>query len=91
MHAAPSLEPDPHSWRDRANCRGMDVNTFFPEQGKNSTAAKAVCDGCEVTEECWAYGQHQKFGVWGGRGERERRRMRYQRRRSGQGADATFA
>ena len=42
------------SWRDRAACRGMDINLFFiPPSGKNdATAAKNVCATCPVAHPC---------------------------------------
>jgi WhiB family redox-sensing transcriptional regulator len=59
---------------------------FFPERGASTTEAKAVCAGCPVTEDClwFALGATddrvpvQKFGIWGGTSERERRRLRRQ-------------
>ena len=66
-------------WRERANCRGIPVKLFFPERGGFSQEAKACCTGCVVKAECYEYAMTsptQKFGVWGGTSERERRRLR---------------
>ena len=40
-----------------------------------------MCGGCEVKTECLEYAlRHgEKFGIWGGMSERERRRIRRQR------------
>ncbi len=40
-----------------------------------------MCGGCEVRMECLEYAlRHgEKFGIWGGMSERERRRIRRQR------------
>lgn len=64
------------SWRDRAACRGMD-DLFFPEEGHNTLPAKKVCDGCPVVSACLEYALEtgQRYGVWGGTSEKERKRM----------------
>lgn len=71
-------------WRDRARCIGMDFDLFFPARGASTFEAKAVCEGCAVRAECleFALETDQKFGIWGGTSERERRRMRRLRRAS---------
>jgi WhiB family redox-sensing transcriptional regulator len=68
-------------WQERANCLGVDPDLFFPERGASTKEAKAVCHGCEVQQECLEYAlRHgEKFGIWGGMSERERRRIRRQR------------
>jgi WhiB family redox-sensing transcriptional regulator len=42
-----------------------------------------VCEGCTVTEPCLEYALEQRIehGVWGGCSERQRRRIRRERRR----------
>jgi WhiB family redox-sensing transcriptional regulator len=69
-------------WRMLANCNGVDPDLFFPERGQSTDEAKAVCAGCEVRVECleFALVHGEKFGIWGGASERERRRMRKARR-----------
>ena len=68
-------------WQERANCLGVDPNLFFPERGASTREAKAVCKGCEVRDDCleYALANGEKFGIWGGLSERERRRVRRQR------------
>jgi WhiB family redox-sensing transcriptional regulator len=68
-------------WQERANCLGVDPDLFFPERGASTREAKGVCKGCEVRLECleYALAQGEKFGIWGGLSERERRRVRRQR------------
>jgi len=65
-------------WRGEAACRGMDASVFFPETGGNETAqvAKAICAQCTVRNDCLEAGLHDKFGIWGGTTEAERRRLR---------------
>jgi WhiB family redox-sensing transcriptional regulator len=69
------------SWRKFANCLGVDPDLFFPERGASTKEAKGVCLGCEVRLDCleFALQNGEKFGIWGGLSERERRRLRRQR------------
>ena len=65
-------------WYGQANCRGIDTELFFPERGVPAAQAKAVCAGCVVRDACLEYAlqNHERFGIWGGLSERERRRVR---------------
>ena len=69
------------AWRDEANCLGMDPDLFFPERGASTREAKEVCRGCTVRSDCleYALSRGEKFGVWAGTSERERRQMRRER------------
>lgn len=75
-------------WRDRANCLGVDTDLFFPARGESTREAKAVCAGCVVRDDCleFALTNAERFGIWGGHSERERRRMRHQRATQARGA-----
>jgi WhiB family redox-sensing transcriptional regulator len=77
----PGLLDAERAWQERANCLGVDPDLFFPERGASTREAKAVCWGCEVRGDCLEYAlRHgEKFGIWGGLSERERRRVRRQR------------
>lgn len=77
---APADEGD-RRWQERANCLGVDPDLFFPERGASTREAKAVCGSCEVRVECLEYAldHAEKFGIWGGLSERERRRLRRER------------
>src|SRR3982074_720444 len=80
-------------WKLKANCMGVDPDLFFPERGMSTREAKEVCRGCVVREDCleYALANGEKFGIWGGLSERERRRLRRQRamaRRAATGATA---
>ena len=72
------------NWQDDANCLGVDPDLFFPERGASTREAKEVCRGCVVRGECleFALQNGEKFGIWGGLSERERRRIRRQRAQS---------
>jgi len=63
-------------------CRGTDPDVFFPDRGESLEPAKQVCAGCVVRDECLEHALRngERFGVWGGTSERERRRIRRQRR-----------
>jgi WhiB family redox-sensing transcriptional regulator len=66
------------SWQTQANCMGVDPDLFFPERGVPNREAVEVCRGCVVREDCldFALANGEKFGIWGGMSERERRRIR---------------
>jgi WhiB family redox-sensing transcriptional regulator len=68
------------SWQDRALCAQTDPEAFFPEKGGSTREAKRVCRSCEVRSECleYALGHDERFGIWGGLSERERRRLKRQ-------------
>jgi WhiB family redox-sensing transcriptional regulator len=72
------------AWQAVGACRGIDPAVFFPDEGDASSAAsaKAICATCPVRTECLeaALVRREKFGVWGGASEAERRRMIRQRR-----------
>jgi WhiB family redox-sensing transcriptional regulator len=65
-------------WRSHANCLGVNAELFFTDRGESTRDAKECCRGCDVRPECLAYAleTRQKFGVWGGLSERERRHER---------------
>ncbi|HAX82922.1 MAG TPA: transcriptional regulator [Actinobacteria bacterium] len=69
------------SWQDGANCTGANADLFFPERGASTRAAKAICRECGVRAACleFAITTGEKFGIWGGMSERERRRVRRER------------
>lgn len=64
-------------WRRDAACSHVDPELFYPEKGGSAAAAKRICEGCPVRAEClvWALERGERFGVWGGLSERERRRL----------------
>lgn len=70
--------PSEHSWQERALCSQTDPEAFFPEKGGSTREAKKICIGCEVRSECLEYAlqNDERFGIWGGLSERERRRLK---------------
>ena len=72
------LEADAQSWQEQALCAETDPEAFFPEKGGSTREAKKICTGCEVKAQCleYALANDERFGIWGGLSERERRRLR---------------
>ena len=70
--------PAADQWQDRALCAQTDPEAFFPEKGGSTREAKKICLGCEVRTECleYALAHDERFGIWGGLSERERRRIK---------------
>ncbi|MEV0868408.1 WhiB family transcriptional regulator [Brachybacterium paraconglomeratum] len=66
------------SWQERALCAQTDPEAFFPEKGGSTREAKKVCISCEVRAECLEYAleNDERFGIWGGLSERERRKLK---------------
>jgi WhiB family transcriptional regulator, redox-sensing transcriptional regulator len=69
---------DQDQWQERALCAQTDPEAFFPEKGGSTREAKRICMGCEVRDECldYALAHDERFGIWGGLSERERRRLK---------------
>lgn len=69
-------------WKQAGSCVGVNPNLFFPERGQSTLEAKEVCRTCVIREACLEYALSavEKHGIWGGMSERERRRIRRQRR-----------
>lgn len=71
------------SWMERAVCRRVDPEVFFPiaaegpELEVQERIAKSVCGGCPVRAEClvWAI-EALPYGIAGGLSEDERARLR---------------
>lgn len=65
-------------WQERALCAQTDPEAFFPEKGGSTREAKRICQGCEVKDMCleYALANDERFGIWGGLSERERRRLK---------------
>jgi WhiB family transcriptional regulator, redox-sensing transcriptional regulator len=66
------------SWQERALCAQTDPEAFFPEKGGSTREAKKVCLACDVRGECleYALANDERFGIWGGLSERERRKLK---------------
>ncbi len=74
-------------WMEQAACTKANPDLFFPEPSPPKAhveAAKAVCRACPVQSQCleFALVNHENVGIWGGKTERERRRIARERRRA---------
>ncbi len=66
------------AWQTDALCAQTDPEAFFPEKGGSTRDAKRICSSCDVRSQCleYALGNDERFGIWGGLSERERRRLK---------------
>jgi WhiB family redox-sensing transcriptional regulator len=66
------------SWQADSLCSQTDPEAFFPEKGGSTRDAKKICGQCTVQNQCLEYAlkNDERFGIWGGLSERERRRLR---------------
>nr|WP_029152956.1 WhiB family transcriptional regulator [Microbacterium gubbeenense] len=72
------------SWQTEALCAQTDPEAFFPEKGGSTRDAKRVCETCDVRAQCleYALANDERFGIWGGLSERERRRLKREQQAS---------
>jgi WhiB family redox-sensing transcriptional regulator len=73
-------EADALAWQADSLCAQTDPEAFFPEKGGSTREAKKICSSCEVRAQCLEYAlqNDERFGIWGGLSERERRKLRKQ-------------
>lgn len=74
----PAQPPEDLTWQDAALCAQADPAEWFPEKGGSSQKAKAICRRCEVQGPCLRYAleRDERFGIFGGASERDRRRLK---------------
>jgi len=77
-NAYDSDDADALAWQADALCAQTDPEAFFPEKGGSTRDAKRICGQCEVKSECLEYAlkNDERFGIWGGLSERERRKLK---------------
>lgn len=65
-------------WASDAKCLNADPDVFFPEKGGSTREAKRICAECPVRVECLEHAltEDERFGIWGGMSERERRKLK---------------
>ena len=80
LETLPANPSPPDHWQDRAACFGIEPDLFFPVSEDEAGAALAFCGGCRIREEClaWALKNGERYGVWGGLTEQQRRRVQRQ-------------
>jgi hypothetical protein len=75
-----TLAITPPAWYEHALCATVDPELFHPEKGGSNAAAKRICAGCDVLEQCRAYALEQPadqlHGIWGGTTAKDRRAIR---------------
>lgn len=73
-----AVEEKTLEWQTDALCAQTDPEAFFPEKGGSTRDAKKICVTCEVRNQCLEYAlrNDERFGIWGGLSERERRKLR---------------
>ena len=76
----PAASTDDIDWQEMARCAEVDGEIFFPEKGGSTKGAKLICAGCEVRDQCLQYAleNDERFGIYGGLSERERRKLKRQ-------------
>lgn len=65
---------------ERAACRDVDPEVFFPTPGESGDQARAVCRPCPLRAACGAWALSQPdilVGVWGAMTAGERRRLKH--------------
>lgn len=76
----PSEQDEEHAlgWQSDALCAQTDPEAFFPEKGGSTRDAKRICASCDVRDQCLEYAlqNDERFGIWGGLSERERRKVK---------------
>jgi WhiB family transcriptional regulator, redox-sensing transcriptional regulator len=67
----------PDVWQERAACYGIDPEVFFPPSEEDAGLALSYCSACGIREMClaWALKNRERYGVWGGLTEQQRRRL----------------
>ncbi|NBW73054.1 MAG: WhiB family transcriptional regulator [Microbacteriaceae bacterium] len=73
-----NADTNPLAWQRDAICSQTDPEAFFPEKGGSTRDAKRICLGCDVKQQCLEYAlqNDERFGIWGGLSERERRKLK---------------
>jgi WhiB family redox-sensing transcriptional regulator len=79
-------------WMDRANCRGVGPELFFPDPGGDGPGsyrfAAGICARCPVIFECRNFalkmesGEKSRHGMWGGLNPAQREDLAAVRRRT---------
>ena len=67
----------PDFWQDQAACYGVDPEVFFPASEDEAGPALSYCRTCSSRIMClaWALKNRERYGVWGGLTEQQRRRL----------------
>lgn len=68
-------------WMSLGSCQNEPPELFFPKRGTDTYIPKRICSTCPVEAQCLEYAldNNMAFGIWGGKSERERRKLRFKR------------
>jgi len=77
VQSLPTQVSPPDHWQELAACYGLDPEVFFPTTEEEAGLALSCCSVCEVRDMClaWAVRNGERYGVWGGTTEQQRRRL----------------
>ncbi|MFM8998909.1 MAG: WhiB family transcriptional regulator [Actinomycetota bacterium] len=77
LRTLPQNPLPPDMWQEDAACHGIAPDVFFPTSEEEAGPALAYCGGCRSREVClaWALKNGERYGVWGGLTEQQRRRI----------------
>ncbi len=74
------------TWQESGACRTGEATDFYPpmhaerkhERLARERRAKSICAGCPVRIQCLEYAIHvdERYGIWGGLNQDERRLLR---------------
>jgi hypothetical protein len=72
-----SGEVKPETVSEAISRYGIDPDVFFPPSEEDAALALGFCAGCDIREMClaWALKNRERYGVWGGTTEQQRRRL----------------
>jgi len=77
LRTLPTDPSPPDVWQEQAACYGINPDVFFPTSEEEAGPALAYCGACHIQEVClaWAVKNGERYGVWGGLTEQQRRRL----------------
>lgn len=77
VRSLPQQVSPPDHWQELSACYGLDPEVFFPTTEEEAGLALSYCGVCSVRDVClaWAVRNGERYGVWGGTTEQQRRRL----------------
>ena len=77
VQSLPEQVSPPDHWQELSACYGLDPEVFFPTTEEEAGLALSYCSVCQVRDVClaWAVRNGERYGVWGGTTEQQRRRL----------------
>lgn len=73
-----SLHEAGYTWENDTLCSPLNAELFFPEEHQSHREAKKICHACPVSQDCLDYAleANEKFGIWGGLNQTERKKLK---------------